>query len=898
MASKSRAGSRAITELQIKIDELQNTNRGLEQHILHLQEDKELVSDQVDVLTRKNEQLCSELTELDQLAEQLEKGKKRDLDAAEQELQDTKSEIRRQQKTIADLELLINNVKLEADMAKEHLGKAEMSLKEQKEENRTLNVLLDQLQEDKDRLTKKLEKAEKTEKNNVLAKEKSKAMAPSKLDAFVKTLEEERDHYKREAENMRKMLRGRSRSPKRITSQLDSELGKILKERDAIQAMLEKYERHMAEIQGNVKVLTSERDKTIMLYEKAQQEIAQLRRELLKSPKTPKTSLTAQSILRRVESERDSAISDLRRMTTERDSLRERLKISQETAINDRAHLEQSVEELQCSIRIVEDECVEHKCKLSALKETVCSLENEIKITTRRAMEAEHELMQRKSELDSLRLLNEKTEQSLEETQRRLSMKLSELELAQEKTMRLENKIGEQTSQNLSQREEISVLKATISQLDSEKDSLTYSFDQKTETISSLEKSIAFKETTIQNLRKELGEVESSARQSAMILSSQEQDISRLRRQMDEISDELSRTGRDREQVAQENIRLQEQLSKSKTEMQAQSHKLKDCQSKLEDVTLKLQDALTNVARLENTVGSKEKENRDLLDNYRSATSQAESWEKNFHQAESECRSVKLELLNAESERRRYKERAESLEAEIEQHLTSEQSYKSRINSLTKAISRMEEELQQMKGEKASVLSDLASTRELCVKLDSGKEFLNRQLCSKSQDMERLQCELETSRSETELLRKQLASERISIKNLESLLASNQEKEYQTHLRAEELGSELQLLTEKLILAESKLETQSRESSQLRNRITQQDTELEITRRHLSTEQFERQRAVKELRRQTYPHQASSSLRSSLSPSRASPNRFFRSPERLSRSPVRNIERSSFFRDF
>lgn len=49
---------------------------------------------------------------------------------------------------------------------------------------------------------------------------------------------------------------------------------------------------------------------------------------MLRSPKSKRSSVAAQSILRRVESERDEASADLRRMTTERDSLRERLKVS------------------------------------------------------------------------------------------------------------------------------------------------------------------------------------------------------------------------------------------------------------------------------------------------------------------------------------------------------------------------------------------------------------------------------------------------------------------------------------------------------------------------------------------------------------------------------------------
>ncbi|XP_063809419.1 testis-specific gene 10 protein isoform X1 [Pseudophryne corroboree] len=877
----------------VHIDELQNTNRGLEHQILFLTENKEAVSNHVDTLTRKNEQLCEELTEIDKLAEQLENEKQQALNVAEQKLEEEQNEVRRQQKNIENLELTIKTIKSDADNSKEHLQKALTELEEKSQENRTISLLFDQLQEDNNRLSKKIEKIEKHEKKSILASEKNKAMCPSKLDSFVKSLEAERDHYKRETEHLRKMLRGRSGSPTRSPSRLDSGVKRSIRERDELQNMLTKYERHMAEIQANVKVLTSERDKTNALYERAQQEITHLRRELMRSPKTPKTSVTTQNILRRVESERDRAMSDFRRMTTERDSLRERLKIAQETAISDRAHLEQRIEELQSTIQTMESERVDQKSKLSLMKDSMSSMENEMKILTRRAVDMENDLRQQKSECDSMRLLNNKTENSLEEAQRRLSLKLHDLLLAQETIVRLEGKIEEESNRNLVHQEEITILQKTIAELDKEKDNLLYSMDQKAEKISSLEDSLAVKENNIQRM---LREMEESARQSSKTVNSHEQEISRLRRQLDEISDELSRTGREKEIVVQENSGLYDQLSKNKVDIQTLTHKLKDSQDELQDSKLKLQGAKTDIMRHESLMASKEKENRDLLENYRRTSSQAEMWESKFHQLEKEFSSVKLELLDAESEHWRLKERVDSLDLECEKHINSEQSYKSHISSLTKSVGRMEEELRQAKAEKSSALSDLASTRELCVKLDSGKEMINRQLCAKTQDVERLQQELESSCSEVELLRKQIATERITVKNLEALLASNQEKEYKSEVRVQELDSELQLLGDRLMLAESKLGAHSREAGHLKNKIAQQEAELEITRRHLSTERFERELAVKELRRQNY--QTASTFGRSLSPSRLSPEQSFRSPDRHSRSTEKSIDRSHLFRDY
>jgi len=54
-----------------------------------------------------------------------------------------------------------------------------------------------------------------------------------------------------------------------------------------------------------------------------------LRREVVQSPKSVKSSLAAQAVLRRVENERDDALANVHSVTVERDTLHERLKVSQ-----------------------------------------------------------------------------------------------------------------------------------------------------------------------------------------------------------------------------------------------------------------------------------------------------------------------------------------------------------------------------------------------------------------------------------------------------------------------------------------------------------------------------------------------------------------------------------------
>lgn len=58
-------------------------------------------------------------------------------------------------------------------------------------------------------------------------------------------------------------------------------------------------------------------------------------------------------------------------------------------------------------------------------------------------------------------------------------------------------------------------------------------------------------------------------------------------------------------------------------------------------------------------------------------------------------------------------------------------------------MAKTETDLHTAQEEKAALLLDLASVRELCVKLNAGKELTTRQLTSKTMDLERVSSDLD-----------------------------------------------------------------------------------------------------------------------------------------------------------
>ncbi|KAJ0032213.1 hypothetical protein NQD34_002294 [Periophthalmus magnuspinnatus] len=872
LEAQNVSNEKMIAHLNLQIEYLQETNRTLDQKVQGLQQKKKHASSEVANLSLKNLELCEELTHIDDLAKKLEMDKDRVMETADQELLESKEKIHRLQEIIEDLEDIITKLRRdqsETDFEKDRLRDEMADLKEQ---NVKMEGLINFLEEEKTRIQGKLEKTLAFDKDLVLELEAmrtkygvcGKERLPSRLDAFVKSLEEERDYYRQEAERY-KRSRGDtspSRSPVRSRSpnkgDTEGEVHRLIQERDELRNVLLDFEKHMEDIQNDVKTLTGERDKLKDLLKQANQDDLKVSKRR-----------HSHGVLN-LEDEMKEAELKILQLTSERDLLLDRLEAS---ALNNRQEDEKKIVDLENSLKILERERLDLRAQVCLLKESREAVEEELKTRCAALAQNTEEAVQQKAEASALRLLQEQMERSLSDTQNRLTLKRNELHAAREQIDKMEERMVELTQQSFRHKEEVSLLQKSISVLDREKDALQDEVDLKTEKLVALQDELNKKERTIEEVRLTVTNMDNSLAQLQGALNSREREVVSLRKQLDTCQEEVTGLKRDREITVRENRRLQDDLVTMTRENQAVHIEMEEALHEKDELKLRVHSYITEVARIEKVMAAKEQENRDLLERFRMAHTDVEEQEQKLQQAEGINNTIRLELLSTDTECRHLRETVSNQEREIKQHMQAIQAYEGQVSSLIRGMSRLEQELHKAQEEKASLLSDLASVRELCVKLDSGKEITARHLTNKSMDLERVTGELEDVRSEVELLKKQLASERLTVRNLETLLSTNRQKEFQTHLTASEKESELKILRDRLTLADSKNAEHAREVSQLRSKVSQLQTEMDVLKRQLTSERFERERAVQEMRKQGLsflslrslsPHNVSSASHSSV----------------------------------
>ncbi|PAA53218.1 hypothetical protein BOX15_Mlig002653g1 [Macrostomum lignano] len=222
-----------IDALNRRNHELERTLAGL-QHRLGVERRAEIDLDLA------NQRLSGELETVDKLAQRLEAEKAEALKAADAEIANANMERDRAQQRAAAAESRCTQLDQDRKKLQDSLNDTKKQAASSTMDNRQLQELIAQQQADKKRLTQRIEKLTANERELVLEIErlrrkgsgangttggkKASAATTSKIEQYLKGIEEDRDYWKHEAEELNKMLRtpavlngSRSSSPTRLS---------------------------------------------------------------------------------------------------------------------------------------------------------------------------------------------------------------------------------------------------------------------------------------------------------------------------------------------------------------------------------------------------------------------------------------------------------------------------------------------------------------------------------------------------------------------------------------------------------------------------------------------------------------------------------------------------------
>ncbi|KAL5012293.1 hypothetical protein ScPMuIL_010844 [Solemya velum] len=646
-----------------------------------------------------------ELSKVDHMARRIQSGKNLVVQAADREMLEAKSELVKYRQDLESLDLTVAELKSENTRLTEENINTKAEVKSKQGDLLRLGELLDMLEQQKKMLTNKVTTLQSNEKELVLENERfknrpgsvnRKSKAPSRSDLLIRSIEEERDHYREQTEVLEKMLRRvtldggsldrfrpTSRSPNRLSSGSinralssmrvtssdeanaktiakyaatiesleedrdfykkeyelleatrisllssaskdfadDIQVSQLKDEKEEMRIMLDNLNKRMTEVQSNMKLLTTEKDMLRVMYDQTRDELKRTRRDIIRSSKSQRTALAAQTVLRRVENERDDARSDLNVVTTDRDNLRERLKVATASALSEKVKLEQKIGDLKMNI------------------DTVDAARGE--------------------------LLNQVTDNNSQ----------------------MEERITELIQDNSQVKNEAARLNIAITALEKERESLQLQVEEK--------------EKIIHELKQHTSAINAELVHNGDTLEIKNKEMLSLQRQLKIVSEELDEMSRGKQMVLLENNHLQDLVSARDMD----NRKLK---LELQNITEEKETLTSKVRRAEGFMEVKEKEIVELSEQCDILSTEAKEMEATIDELESNCHELQKEILMKDTELHKRKERMRNLEKGTHE-----------LNILVEAMKRESKVLRTQFSTERETLKDM----ENCLQSNNEKEF-------------------------------------------------------------------------------------------------------------------------------------------------------------------------------
>ena len=389
----------------------------------------------------------------------------------------------------------------------------------------------------------------------------------------ITKLKKERDFYQNAYRTMSEREHG---TDEHITT---TQVTRLIQEKDEKSKKLIDNENKLNETMGNLRVVQQERDRLQLQVEQLNDELTQIRREMVEKGSTmvrqSPTKSTPQSIIKRVEMERDQSMTELRRVTCERDSLLEQVKANRERKMCDTVTLEQKCEDVENRSRLLENERRDLLLQCADVKSQLELANSDKHETDLKLGRSQVDCEQLRAELDEIRCARNQLEQNHADSVRSNYMLKSELDSEKEKNGALEERIEILSRNTTDVSNEIIRLKAAVTALDRERDALSCALDDKTETLVNLEKTakqsdceigearfkMAKMEQEIELLQEQIEEQDRQASHARIMLDEKRSTESELFAYRETTTKEKREMATRLEIITQENMKLKKELN-------------------------------------------------------------------------------------------------------------------------------------------------------------------------------------------------------------------------------------------------------------------------------------------------------------------------------------------------
>ncbi|XP_037070247.1 centrosomal protein of 135 kDa-like [Pollicipes pollicipes] len=464
-----------MSRANVPYTELKKTNVRLEKQLKETLHSQHEAMQRAMQLAQKNTALKRELEDLDRIVHVLD--------------EDRSKAVRTSQQQLKQEQTLVKDAANELDEAVEAL------VETMRQDRKATQERLDRVMENEKQLVLELDRLSRQKTNT--------ARIPDKTQKLIQSLEEQRDYFKAQVDELIEQLQKKDRRA------VDSDGNRLQTEAAELRRQLADCERQLAGSAAQLDVKTNESEQLRHRLDEALRSLHRLSDS--ESAATMASAAQLESLVRTLEQERSLATGDYHRVDQERKELRHRLKVATETQLADRVKMESRIAELEALIGAAEtDRTVQHS-QTASHRALISSLEAQVKNLQNSLSGSQAELSRVMTKNTKMKTFVDRGESSLKDCENKLIKTTSELEVCQTQSSQLQRQCADLRATVDELQREARRQTKVIEQVIRERDKFQNDVDDKTELLDEhcqqLEKCTAHigqLESTITNLTADL----------------------------------------------------------------------------------------------------------------------------------------------------------------------------------------------------------------------------------------------------------------------------------------------------------------------------------------------------------------------------------------------------------